>query len=818
MFSRNLFDLATAFRTIRRQPAFTAIVVGTLALGIGTTTAMFALVHAALLRRLPYEDPDRLVLARRTYPGRLMMWNSPPDYYDYKDQTPGFQALAASHYEATDTRLFGGERPETVRGLEVTHDLIPMLGVRPVAGRLFTEAEARADAPEVVLVSARLAERRFGSAQAAVGKTLVIFRRKVAATVVGVLPSTFRFLDSADLWIPIRRGKGDGPNMRMAHNWVLVGRLKPGVTVEAVQRQLDVVSSRLQREYPATNAQKGLRVDPLQSTLMAPQRPAILVLTGAVALILLIACANVAGMLLTRSVSRRQELAVRAALGATRGRMAAQLVTESVLLGALAGVAGVLLAGWLRPLLALVTGLAEAGVVASGTEAQVLLFAVTASIATGVLSGVVPALRLSSLGLAEHLAPGGRATDGRSGAHLRKVLVTAQVALSCLLLVGAGLLVKSLAGLMTTDLRFNTEQLLAASFDLPVTDSEGRRRFASLVQEDLAAIPGVTDVALTSHLPVLEPWEDPLVWPKDRPPLDRSQARSALWRRVTPGFFRLMGIRLLAGRDLSADDRPDSPRVMVVNDTFARQILPGEQAVGQRVMMGNPASPDEYLIVGVVETARTEGVVGLPKPSAYVSTNQSPLPRARVLMRSGLPPEQLTRAVRKAIAARNADLVVNPVVTIDSLLADSLFSQRVTALTILGFAGLALLLAALGLYGVLAHDVARRTHEIGVRVALGAGAGRVMRQVLWRSASMVGPGIVTGLLAALAVTRVMSRFVGQDQVHQQQAALFPHGVAPVDPLTVAAVTGLLALVALAASARPAWRASHVDPVRALRGE
>ena len=818
MFSRNLLDVAAALRTIRRQPAFTAVVVGTLALGIGATTAMFALVHAALLRQLPFEDPDRLVLARRTYPGRLLMWNSPPDYYDYKDQTPGFQTLAASHYEATDTRLFGGERPETVRALEVTHDLLPMLGVRPVAGRLFTEAEAAAGAPYVVLLNAPLAERRFGSAQAAVGKTLTIFRRKAAATVVGVLPSTFRFLDSADMWIPIRRGEGDGPDMRMAHNWILVGRLKPGVSIEAVQRQLDVVSSRLQRQYPGTNKVKGLRVDPLQSTLMAPQRPVLLMLTGAVALILLIACANVAGMLLTRSVSRRQELAVRAALGATRGRMAAQLVTESVVLGALAGVAGVLLAAWLRPLLALVTGLDEAGVASSSVEAQVLLFALAASIATGVLSGVVPALRLSSFDLSEQLAPGGRATDGRSGARLRRLLVSGQVALSCLLLVCAGLLVRSLAGLMTTDLRFNAGQLLVASFDLPLTDSEGRRRFVSLVQEDLAAIPGVTDVAFTSHMPIAEPWEDPPVWPKDRPPLDPSHRRSALWRRVTPGFFKTMGIRLLAGRDLSPADRSEGPRVMVVNDTFARQILPGEQAVGQRVMMGNPASPDEYLIVGVVETARTEGVVGQPQPSVYTSVSQSPLPRARVLMRSGIPPEQLTRAVRRAIAARNADLVVNPVVTIDSLLADSLFSRRVTALTVLGLAGLALLLAALGLYGVLAHDVARRTHEIGVRVALGAGAGRVMKQVLWRSASMVGPGIAAGLLAALATTTVMSRFVGQDAAQQHRAGLVLDGVGRADPLTMAAVTGLLALVALAASAWPAWRASHVDPVRALRGE
>jgi putative ABC transport system permease protein len=804
MMSHILFDLRVALRAMRRQPLFTAVVVATLAVGIGANTAMFALVHAALLKPLPYKEPDRLVLARRTVPGRLFMWNSPPDYYDYREQTPGFETLAACGSSARDVTVYGGERPERVPGLDVTYDLFGMLGVAPVAGRLFGPADGQAGAPHAVIVNARLAQQRFGSAEAAVGKTLVMFRRKVPATIVGVMPATFRFLDAADMWIPIRRGEGDGPGMRMAHNWVLVGRLKAGETIDGVQRQLDIVSGRLQQAYPSTNKLKGLRIDPLQSALLSPQTPMLVMLMSAVALVLFIACANVAGMLLTRGVSRRPELAMRAALGASRSRLVAQLLTESLLLGAIAGIAGILIATWLRQLLPIAAGLSEAGVETSGSEALVLACAFGVSLATGIACGVAPALRASSRRLVDGLAPGARASESRKGTRLRSVLVAAQVALSLVLLVGAGLLVRSLVGLMNTDLRFRTEHLMATAFDMPAMEPDERLQLQALLRGDLEAIPGVSEVAFTSHMPVLEPWEDPPVWPADHPPPDPSQRRSALKRTVMPGFFKTLGIRLLSGRDLSETDRMSGPRAMVVNDTFARQFFPGEDAVGERVMMGHPEHPDEYLIVGVVETARTEGVAGQPMPSAYISATQAPLQRVRALFRSALPADQLTRAVRKAVAARTAEIPVDPVVSVDSLISDSLVSERVTTLTLAAFSVLALLLAALGLFGVLSHYVAQRTHEIGVRMALGANAHRVVATVLWRSALMVGPGLVAGLLAALAATKVLTGFL--------------HGVRPTDPFTFACVTAMLALTALAASAWPAWNASRVDPVRALRGE
>ncbi len=807
MLSTLRSDVTVALRTMVRQPVFTAAVVATLAIGIGANTAMFALVHAALLKPLPYRNPDRLVLARRTVPSGFQMWNSALDYYDYRDQTPGLEALAACGPGSSKVTVTGGARPERVPMMTVSHNLFGMLGVAPVAGRLFTLPEGRTGAPYVAVVSARLAEHRFGSTGAAVGQTLALAGLRggaVSATIVGVLSSEFRFLDAADIWVPIREGEDDGPETRQFHNWVLIGRLKDGVSMATAQSQLDVVSHRLQQMYPATNKVTGLRIDPLQATLLQEQTPRLMVLTGAIGLVLLIACTNVAGMLLTRGVARRPELAVRAALGASRGRIAAQLLTESMVISLAAGALGLVLAIWLRHLLPIATGLADAGISASGVEGRVLWFALAVSVGTGVLCGVAPAWRASPLRLMEHLVPGARATDSPGGARLRSVLVTAQVALSLVLLVGAGLLVRSLVGLMTTDLGFEAKNLLTTTIDLPRADESARLQFQTLLHDDLAAIPGVKDVAFTSHTPILEPWSDPPVWAADHPPLDSSQERTAYRRWVTPGFFETLGIRVMAGRDLSTLDRIGTPRVAVINDAFARGFFPGEDALGKRVIVAGGPQPLDYLVVGVVSNARTEGVGDGANASVYLSANQRPLAEAKVLIRSTVAPEQLTRAVRKAVAARDSDIPVDALTRMDALIADSLVSERVTTVTLTAFSVLALLLAALGLYGVLTHYVAQKRHEIAVRMALGAVARQLVRHVLWRSARMVVPGLAVGVVASLAGSTLIREFL--------------YGVQPTDPVTFASVTLALLLVALAASVWPAWRAARVDPLRALRGE
>ena len=802
-----LSDLRLAFRSMRRQPGFAAVIVGTLAIGIGANTAMFSLVHAALLRPLPYEDPDRLVLVRRTVAGRPLLLHSAPDFYDYREQAPGFESLAATTPGAFQTTITGESRPERVSASAVSYDLFRTLGAAPIAGRGFTADEDRAGAPYVVMVSERLATRRFGSARSAVGRSLTVSglaRSAVAATIVGVMPDSYRFLERADLWAPRRRGEGDGPGTRMFHNWVLVGRLKPGLTTDAVQRQMDLVSRRLQQQYPETNKEKAARLEPLQTALFSEQTPMLLVLMGAVGLVLLIACANVAGLLVARGVARRGELAVRAAIGASRGRIVLHLVAESVMLSVVAGAVGVALAIWLQRLLPVAAGLADAGVEPQGAAAPVLLFALAASVITGIVSGIAPAVRASSVRIAEQLAPGVRATGSRAGARLRSTLVVGQIALSLVLLVGAGLLLRSLGRLMSVDLGFESRGLLVTTIDVPYPDEAKRVQFLVGLREELAAIPGVSGATMTSHVPVREPSGDPPMWAASRPPVDSTQERTALARIVMPGYFDTLGIPLVAGRDFAASDRRGTPPVMVVNRAMAREFFPGENPVGQKVMIASDPAPMAFEVIGVVGDARIGSAGDDVMAAAYLSAHQRGLRRANVILRSTLGPEALTRAVGRMVASKDPDIPIDPLASMDAIIGESLMPRRVTAVTLTAFSTVALLLAAIGLYGVLAYQVAQRRHEIGVRIALGAGARVVLSDVLKRSAMLVAPGLAIGLAASVAGSRLVAAFL--------------YDVPPTDPLTYAGVSLCLAAVALAASLWPALRAAHVDPVQALRGE
>jgi putative ABC transport system permease protein len=802
-----LSHLRQAYRSALRQPAFTVVIVATLALGIGATTAVFALVHAALLEPLPYAEPDRLVLARRTVDARVLMWSSAPDYYDYREQTEGFASLGRiTGAGARRVTIAGGDRPERVLATAVSEDLFSTLGVSPVEGRGFTESEARAGAPYVVMVSERLARRRFGTAASAVGRALPIAglaAERVSATVVGVMPDTFRFLYAVDLWTVVRRGENDGPATRRFHNWVLVGRLKPGVSIEAAQGQVDVVSGRLQQAYPETNRTKALRLDPLQSALVERQRPRLLLLAGAVVLVLLIACANVAGLLLARGAARRSEFAVRAALGASRRRLAGQLLGESLMLGVAGGAAGVGIALVLEPLLPHAAGLAGSGVAATTLDWTVLGFGVAVSILSGGLAGVAPALRVSAVRPGSDLGPGARSTDSRAGSRLRSLLVVAQVAVSLFLLVGAGLLIRSLASLSSTELGFDPHNVLTAEIQLAYAAPEKRVEFFTGLRDDLAATPGVTAVSFTSHIPVRDPAGDPPVWAEGRPPVDSTQERSAALRVVLPGYFDVLRVPLLAGRDLAETDRENTPLVLVINETMARTFFPGENPVGKRVIMpGQRAQPMTLEVVGVVGDARIYSIGVRAPMTMYATLRQMPQRGSNLVVKTEMDPRRIAGVVRELVQRRDRDIAVDGVGTLDAVLAESLAPQRVITVALALFSGLALLLASLGLYGVLAYHVAQRTREIGVRIALGADPGRLLASVLSRSGVMVLPGLAIGLTAALTGTRLIAGLI--------------YGVTPHDPWSIAGATLSLAFVALAASALPAWRAARVDPVEALR--
>jgi len=807
-------DLRLAARSAVRQPAFPAVVVATLALGIGANTAMFGVMRAALLRPLPFEDAGRLVVARSTHPGGRIGWlSSAANYHDYRAQATSFEVLTASKLWSLNSSVSGGGvRPERVATNTVSHDFFRALGVRPLAGRWFAPDEGVAGAPYVALVSERLARRRFGGVDSAVGRAFAvtgIAPGGVSATVVGVMPEMLPFPAAADMWVPMRRGEEDGvgPGMggnRLNNNWVIMGRLKPGVSIEGAQRQVDAIAARLAQEYPETNQGRGLLLQPLQTALFGPLTPQIMLLVGAVGLVLLIACANVAGLLLARGAARRPEMAVRAALGASRGRLAGQLLSESLLLTAIAGLAGVAVAMWLQRLLPAAAGLDGSGLEVRTLDLPVLLFAAAVSAVTGLLFGIVPALRTSATDPATQLASGVRSTDTRAGSRLRGLLVVAQVAASLSLLVGAGALIRNFARLVATDVGFEADGMLFGEIALPYDDADRRIQFYEQLRQDVAALPGVAGVALASHVPLRDPAGDPYVWASGNAPTDPSQRQTALERIVTPGFFSIMRIPLVAGRDLSRSDRADAPPVMVINRLMARTLFPGQDPIGKHVVIGLGSTPTAYEVVGVVGDARIEAVAAAPRMTMYRPLYQRVRPWVGVMVRTNLDPAALTGTIRRLVESRDATIPFEALAPMERLAGDSLRPSREIAIMLGMFSLVALSLASLGLYGVLSYYVSQRTNEIGIRMALGADRALILHHVFLRSGVIVIPGLLLGIGASLAGARVLAR-------------LFPN-LPSFDAATIVTAALVLTVVAAAASALPAWRAASIDPARAMRGE
>jgi len=799
-------DLRYGLRVLAKSPGFTAVAVLTLGVGIGANTAMFSIIHAALIRPLPYRDPAQLVFASVTFGGTPNPAASAPDYYDYREQADCFAGFSAILAMAPKTTVTGGAQPKRVALTWVAFDFFRTLGVAPAAGRAFTQAEGQMGAPSVVVVGERLARRRFGGVRNAVGASLDVDGRPY--TVVGVMPATFRFVNDVDVWAPMRRGESWAGAPRQYHNWLIVARLKPGVSIAGAQRQVDVISKRLQQQYPVSDTTLGLRLDPLQAALAGPETPRLLLLMTAVGLVLLVACANVAGLLLARGSVRRLELAVRAALGASRARIAGQLLAESVTLALLSGLVGVALAVWLNRLLPLVTGLSDPGSTPKGLEWPVLLFALALSIVTGVLFGAAPALRAAALPLAQDLAPGARTTASKSGTSIRGALVVGQVALSLVLLAGAGLLIRSLARLAGTDLGFDPHHLLTGEIQLLAAqypDGDQRIRFFDGLREDVAAVPGVKSAGFINDLPIRDPYDNIGAWDADHPPSSAANERLAHRRVVLPGYFEAVRIPLLAGRDFGERDSGQAPLAMVINQRMARTLFPGVNPLGKRVGVDlGGAKPAIFEVVGVVGDARIIAV-GLDAPmTMYFSYYQFPNPTLRFAIRTDLAPQTIAQAVRRLVAARNRDIPVENLVSMEDIIGDSLAPQQVTAVTLALFAGVALLLACLGLYGVLAYSVSQRTHEIGIRVALGATRPDVLRLVVGQGFRLSLIGVGVGIAGAVALTRFLADLL--------------YGVTATDPPTLIVTAALLLLVAALACYVPARRAVRVDPMVALRNE
>lgn len=803
-------DLRLAVRQALKNPGFTLAAVVTLGLGIGAATAIFSMVDAILLRPLPFQDQGRLVSlwGEMKQRDQSFVEVSLQDFKDWRDHSQVFSGLALVTTNDADIALTGRDEPLHVRARLTSDNLFQVLGAKAFLGRTFLPGQEDKPGTSVILLSHGFWQRHFGSDPAVVGSKILLDGEP--HIVVGVMPRGFHYPDDADLWSTLS-GIYAVPQLNDLRIFHAVGRLKPGVTLEQARQDLLRVSAQMERERPATNQGYSSQILPLAHEILGDTRPALLLLLGAVGLLLLIACANVAGLLLARAAGRQKETAIRTALGASRARIVRQLLTESLLLALLAAGLGLLLAwGGLRILEAIGPGdiprLDEVAL-----DGRVAGFALLAALATAVLFGLAPAFQTARPDLTAALKEGGKSSASRHAGRLRNLLVAGEVALALVVLVLAGLVLRSFAELQRTDLGFRPQNLLTFRLTLYGSSYPEEHAWANLFQsvlERVRALPGVDGAALV----LLRPLSGPIGWDYDftvegQTPDQQATNPMSNHERVSPGYFTTMGIPLLQGRDFAATDTPESQRVVIVNRSTAERFWPGQDPLGKRLRWGRSADQDRpwLTVVGVAGDARYREIESV-RPDLYVPFAQDPHWAMDIVVRTEHDPLQLARSVSGAVRSIDPNLPVANLTTMEREISDSVARPRLRTLILALFAGLSLVLAAVGLYGIVAYSVAQRGQEIGIRMALGADRGRVQRLVLAQGLGLTLAGLAAGLAgaAALVATGWLEDLL--------------YNVAPTDVLTFAAVPLLLAAVALLASLLPARRATRVDPLVVLRAE
>ncbi|MEO8661584.1 MAG: ABC transporter permease [Bryobacteraceae bacterium] len=803
-------DLRYALRVLRKSPGFTIVATVTLALGIGANTAIFSLLYGVLLRPLPYHDPASLIVLHETTPMVGVVSPSYPNYLDWRAQTRAFSNMAVINSVAFN--LSGIERPENITGIAVSPNFLSLLGIHPLLGRDFDPSEEKAGAAPVVMLSHTLWQTHFGADRKAIGQTIALDGRSFV--IIGVLPPQFRWLETVDVVEPVGVWMNGNTSYRERGergDSAVIARLASGVGLRQAQTELEGIAARLAQAYPGTNDQFGVTLRPIRDVFVSEIRPAVMVLFAAVTFVLLIACANVASLFLMRGIARTREMSLRIAVGATRGRIVAHLLAESFVLTFLGGFAGLALA--------VVAIRAAAGFIPEGLLAganidlnpTVLLFTAGIATAAAFAFGLGPALHSTKADVQSELKEGGRGTtSGAAASRWRSILVVAEISLALILLVGAGLLMKSLSRLLSVDAGVRTERVLTMQMSLRTAQyrkNPAILNFWDRVLAGVRALPGVQAAALGTGVPLTGDHSRTDITIEGMTPPKPGNYPHPDVHIVTPDYVTALGVRLLRGREVTVMDTEDSPRVAIINERLAQQFFGRADPIGKRFVFSHPSAdqaPPWITIVGVVGDTKLYGLANPSRLEVYLPFRQVVSDSMTLIVKSATDAPAMTSAIRSVIASIDKDQPIFGIATMEQLVRFSVSTRRVTFIILGAFSTLALVLSAIGIYGVISYSVAQRSHEIAVRMALGAAPGDVLRIMLGQAARIVGAGVITGAVASFALTRLMSNLL--------------YSVSSSDPLTFAAVTGVLALVAMLACYIPARRTLRVDPMTALRSE